>query len=138
MLMPPISRYMTCQPWTIRSDANLSLARAMMRQHEIRHLPVLEGGKLVGVVSERDIAVFDRRRADGSDGKVEDVMIQDVHTVQSHDPLDNVLENMAAHKHGCAIVLDRHGTVEGIFTTIDGMLMLVEMLRRDALQPTGA
>src|SRR4051812_19603913 len=44
----PISRYMTRQPWTIRMDATLAEARALMREHGIRHLPVLDAGRLRG------------------------------------------------------------------------------------------
>ena len=48
--MPAISHYMTKQPWTISRKATLAEAHQMMREHEIRHLPVLDNGELVGVV----------------------------------------------------------------------------------------
>ena len=59
MLMPSMSRYMTRQPWTIRSGATMADAHALMRSHKIRHLPVLDGGKLVGV---DEAWFFDARR----------------------------------------------------------------------------
>ena len=55
MLMPTVSRYMTRQPWTISSQSSLSDAHAVMREHAIRHLPVIDDGKLVGIVSDRDL-----------------------------------------------------------------------------------
>ncbi|HET9620813.1 MAG TPA: CBS domain-containing protein [Kofleriaceae bacterium] len=131
--MPPLSRYMTYQPWTIRRDARLAQARDMMREHHIRHLPVLEGGELVGVLSDRDLAVFERGRGFASDATVEDAMTQDVQTAQAGDPVDKVVDSMVVHKHGCIVVIDRHNQVEGIFTTIDGLQMLGDVLRRDAL-----
>lgn len=132
MKMPPLSRYMSYQPWTIRLDAGLARARDMMREHHIRHLPVLDGGALVGILSERDLAVFERGRGFASDATVEDAMTQDVQTALSSDPVDQVIDGMVTRKHGSVVVIDRHNHVEGIFTTIDGLQILAEVLRRDA------
>jgi acetoin utilization protein AcuB len=129
---------MTYQPWTIRSDAKLSLARELMREHQIRHLPVLEAGTLVGVVSERDVAIFERNREHMEEVSVEDAMTQDVFTAQADDPVDKAIETMVDRKYGCTIVIDRHSAVEGIFTTIDIMQILINLLHRDALRTVDA
>jgi acetoin utilization protein AcuB len=128
MLMPPIARYMTRQPWTIRPDAKLSQAKEMMREHAIRHLPVLEAGRLVGILSERDLYLLDR--LDQLDETVEDAMTVDVYVAHYDDPVDSIVERMAERKYGSAVVLDRRGGVEGIFTTTDGMQVLADVLRR--------
>jgi acetoin utilization protein AcuB len=130
MLMPPISRYMTRQPWTVRHDARLSVAHELMRAHRIRHLPVLDGGKLVGIVSERDVYVFDRLKDLGDGTTVEDAMSVDIYGAHADDPVDAVVEQMAERKLGCAVVLDRRGGVEGIFTTVDALRVLAEVLKR--------
>lgn len=129
MLMPTIDRYVTRQPWTIRRDAKLSQAREMMREHHIRHLPVLEGGKLVGIVSERDILLLERLLGDG-EVSVEEAMNDEVYAVPLTTPLDAVVDAMAVHKYGSVVVTDPRGTVAGIFTTVDGMDVLAETLRR--------
>jgi acetoin utilization protein AcuB len=59
MLMPTLKRYMTREPYSISSHDSLSRAKALMRGHLIRHLPVIDGDKLVGVLSDRDIAVVE-------------------------------------------------------------------------------
>ena len=128
--MPTISRYLTRQPWTIRRDAPLSQARDMMREHGIRHLPVLDGGKLVGLVSERDIYLLGRFELIDHDLKVEDAMSEDVYTAEPDDPVDDVVQKMAEHKYGSSVVVSRGDKVEGIFTTVDGMRVLAEVLRR--------
>ena len=128
--MPPISRYMTRQPWTVRRDARLSVARDMMHAHRIRHLPVLDGGKLVGIISERDVYVFDRLKEPGDGTTVEDAMSVDIYGAHTDDPVDQVVEEMAERKLGCAVVLDRRGGVEGIFTTVDALRVLAEVLKR--------
>jgi acetoin utilization protein AcuB len=130
MLMPSISRYMTRQPWTIRSNAKLVQARELMREHAIRHLPVLDGGKLVGIVSERDLFQYARLNLIDHDLTVEDAMTADVFVAQADDAVDKVVERMAERKYGAAVVLDRRGSVEGIFTTVDGMQALADVLRR--------
>jgi acetoin utilization protein AcuB len=105
----------------------------MMTEHKVRHLPVLQGGKLVGILSERDLALFDRMRGGDVGASVEDAMTQDVQTAASGDPIDKVVDAMVMTKHGCVVVIDRHNDVEGIFTTIDGLQILAEVLRRDLL-----
>ena len=50
-----LERYMTRHPHTIRIDEKLDTARKLMTSLGVRHLPVLEAGKLVGVVSDRDL-----------------------------------------------------------------------------------
>lgn len=130
MLMPPISRYMTSQPWTIRRDARLSQAIALMREHEVRHLPVLDAGALVGIVSERDVFRLERLASPGEILTVEDAMTVDVYTARSDEQVDHVVEAMAAHKYGAAIVVNRRDAVEGIFTSVDGLRVLADVLRR--------
>lgn len=130
MLMPTISRYMTTQPWTIRSDAKLAQAHQLMREHQIRHLPVLEASKLVGIVSERDVQLFDRLADLDPDVTVEDAMTVDVYAVTGDDAVDEIVEKMAERKYGAVVVMNRRGMVEGIFTTVDGMRVLADVLRR--------
>jgi acetoin utilization protein AcuB len=128
---PSISNYMSAQPWTIRADASLSQAHAMMRQHEIRHLPVLEAGKLVGLISMRDLHLIETLPdVDQDEVTVEEAMNQDVYVVGADDPIDAVVERMAHQKYGSAVVVDRRGAVEGIFTTVDALQMAADVLRR--------
>jgi acetoin utilization protein AcuB len=132
MLMPTLARYMTPQPWTIRRDARMSQALQMMREHRIRHLPVLEAGKIVGIVSERDLHLVEMLLGANPDRlTVEEAMVQDVYSVRADDPVDTVVETMSQHKYGSAVVLDRRGDVEGIFTTVDALQAFAEVLRRE-------
>jgi acetoin utilization protein AcuB len=121
---------MTKQPWTIRKDATLAQAHTIMRAHAIRHLPVLDGRSLVGIVSERDLHLAETLLGgDPMLTRVEDAMVPDVYTVEVDKSIDDVVEHMAELKHGSAVVVDRHGTVLGIFTTIDALQVLTDVLR---------
>lgn len=129
--MPIMSRYMTRQPWTIRKDAKMSQAHELMRAHRIRHLPVLDAGKLVGVVSDRDLHLIETLPdSDPDEVTVDEAMSEDVYTVGLDEPIDTVAERMAARKYGCAVVVNRHAGVEGIFTTVDALQVLADVLRR--------
>ncbi len=132
MLMPPISRYMTRQPWTVSHDASLSQAMELMRQHHVRHLPVLNAGKLVGVLSERDVYKLERLRFLDGHFTVEDAMSCDVYTADLDEPVDAVVETMAVSKFGAVVVVDRELDVKGVFTTVDGMQVLADVLRNVA------
>lgn len=124
---------MSRQPWTIRPDATMAEAHTMMRRHQIRHLPVLEGGKLIGLVTERDLHLIEA--LPGSDPEqltVEEAMVSDVYIVTADDTVDKVVERMAAQKFGCAVVVGHRDQVEGIFTTIDALQVLADVLRRAA------
>jgi len=122
---------MSLQPWTIRRNASLHEAAAIMREHQIRHLPVLDGGRLIGLLSIRDIHLVEGMRGvDPKQTTVEDAMTSDVYAVQESVDLDKVVEQMADRRLGSAVVVDRHGEVRGIFTTVDALQVLCDTLRR--------
>jgi acetoin utilization protein AcuB len=99
-----------------------------MRDHQIRHLPVEDGGKLVGVLTDRDVKLA--ASFQGSEKlTVEDAMTPDPFTVTPQTPLDHVTEVMAEHKYGCAIVRQDNGKVVGIFTATDAVRLLGEKMR---------
>jgi len=133
MLMPSIARYMSRQPWTIRKDAMMSQAHTLMRAHAIRHLPVLHAGRLVGLVSERDLHLIETLPGgDPGEVTVEDAMIDDVYIVGPDAPADAVAARMADRKYGSAIVIDRRGRVAGVFTTANALQVLADVLQRAA------
>src|SRR3954451_6855057 len=66
---------MTAQPVTIGRDQTLATAHALMREHHCRHLPVLEQGELVGILSQRDLYFLETIKGVESDvDLVEDAM----------------------------------------------------------------
>lgn len=101
-----------------------------MRTHTLRHLPVLDGGKLVGVLSQRDLYFL--RSIEGVDldvDRVEEAMSQEVYCVAPEARLEEVVAEMAEHKYGCVVVVERMKVV-GVFTTIDALRLLAEQLRQ--------
>ena len=128
--MPSISRYMTVQPWTVERTATLADAHRIMREHRIRHLPVLDAGQLVGIVSQGDLHLLETL-ADLPLGvmKVEEAMTERPFIVTSDAAIDEVVEIMASKKYGSAIVMGRGG-IEGILTTNDVCRALADVLHQ--------
>jgi acetoin utilization protein AcuB len=127
--IPAIQRYMSTSPHTIGAEQTLQKAHDVMREHSIRHLPVMQGNQLVGIVSDRDVQlILGIEGTDATKVTVEDAMTQDVITVDPDTGLDEVSDLMAERKAGSVVVMQNHHVV-GIFTTVDGMRALSELLQ---------
>jgi acetoin utilization protein AcuB len=118
--------YMTPAPHTIGAEQPLSIAAEMMMTHKIRHLPVLRGGHIVGLLSQRDVQLVEGLPSvNPAHVMVEEAMSEDVQAVASDTPLDEVAAALAHHEYGAALVTD-HGRVTGVFTTSDALTALAE------------
>ncbi len=126
--IPTIQKYMTTQPHTINHEQTLKKARAVMQDYRIRHLPVLNAGKLVGILSERDINLvlsFETHEAENM--KVEEACTDQPYVTTPTALLSDVAAHMAQHRFGSAVVMDNDKVV-GIFTEVDAMKALSELL----------
>lgn len=65
-VITPVSDYMTPAPEVLRPDSELADAAHLMLELGIRHLPIVRGGHLVGVLSIRDVLDAEVHQADGS------------------------------------------------------------------------
>jgi acetoin utilization protein AcuB len=118
---------MTPGPYFVAPDDPLSRAEALMRDHGIRHLPVVDERELVGVLSDRDLSLVQKAGAHDGEPSVADAMTREPYVVTPNAPLNHVARIMADRKIGSAVVVDR-GAVIGVFTVTDGMQALVEAL----------
>ncbi len=123
-----IQDLMSRSPHTIGVSLSLAEAAKVMKKHHIRHLPVLEAGALVGVLSDRDVQVITSlSELDPSCILVEEAMTQAPWTVAPQTPVVEVAKYMADKKVGSAVVMENDRVV-GVFTTTDGMRALAELL----------
>ena len=126
--IPSVQKYMTTCPHTIGEDQPMTLAHRMMREHHVRHLPVLRGARVVGVVSDRDLNMVETLQdVDPRKVLVSEAMSQDPYVVSPESALDEVVSEMAAKKYGSAIVA-QHEKVVGIFTTVDACRAFADLL----------
>lgn len=125
-----VRKHMTLGPQLISSEHTLAQARQVMRERNIRHLPVVDDGRLVGVVSQRDLYLLETLRGvDPASEKVKEAMSREPFAVPPDAPLDEVALAMAECKYGSAVVVDQ-GVVVGLFTTVDALRALAAVLRR--------
>jgi acetoin utilization protein AcuB len=137
--MPTIKAAMTPFPYSVDVGASVADAKAFMREHHIRHLPVTHDGELVGSVSDRDIKLIlgpDFANPDEHETRVAHAMVKDAYTVDLDTRLDEVLAHMAEHHLGSAIVT-RHGKLAGIFTANDACRHFAEFLREQVRRVGG-
>jgi acetoin utilization protein AcuB len=126
--IPSVQKYMTTSPHTVGVDQTLLHAHGLLREYKIRHLPVLRGGELVGMITERDLALIETLK-DVDPGKIliEDAMSGHVFAVSPEAPLDGVVSEMASKKYGSAVVVQNHKVV-GILTSVDVCTAFAELL----------
>ncbi len=123
-----VKNYMTEQVHSIRSGETILHAKQMMDKGQFRHLPVLEGKKVVGIISDRDLSLVDLYPdMDIKHSKVEELMMQYVSTFRPDDQLSTVVTEMAENKYGCVVITDDNDQLKGIFTSIDALRILAKV-----------
>jgi CBS domain-containing membrane protein len=123
-------------PVTLKPDDSLDLANDVIALGRIRHIPVVDDGKLVGMITERDLIgaaankIFGLKQASKSallkTVKIKDVMKKRVITVAPDTPIKDAVHLMAEKKIGCVPVVS-DGSLVGLVTTTD-VLRYVESL----------
>lgn len=111
---------------TIAPDESLHLADGIMALGGLRHLPVVSGGALVGILTHRDIlrapttffGFATDARAVLRALTARDVMTREVVTIDAEATVQAAAERLLKHKVGCLPVLER-GALVGIVTTSD-------------------
>ena len=125
---PLIQQYMTVQPQSIESSEKLQKARDLMTRFGIRHLPVTCGGKVIGILSERDINLtYGLEAIEKTQYLVMDVCREEPYAVGPEEPLRLVVQEMANMRYGSVIVM-KDEKLAGIFTTVDACRALNQII----------
>lgn len=126
--IPEVRKYMTHVPKSIGIDRPIALAANLMNEMKIRHLPVLKEGKLVGVLTDRDIKlVTSFKDVNPEKTTVEEACTFDPYFTKPTTPLNEVVSEMASNKYGCVVVVD-NGKLVGILTETDVYKAFSELL----------
>ena len=135
--MPVVGAVMTSFPYSVEADDTATKMERMMDQHNIRHLPVQQNGKVIGIVSERDLHHRVSRSSPEEEKdkiRARDIMVAEPYIVPFRAPLNDVVSEMAKRRIG-SVIVQRQGKLAGILSAIDVCRILGEYL--DAFFPTG-
>ena len=129
--------YMTSNPQTLGVESTLLDAVLMMRRSELRHIPILEGDRLVGILTDRDVGRFapsilvtlspqDYNRV-FEETSVAKVMTRKLVSTTPDAPLSEAVELIHSQKLGCLPVLES-GRLVGIITVVDMLRALHDLI----------
>lgn len=125
---PKVREYMTTACHSVSREDPITLAKELMQLHAIRHLPVLEAGRLVGMLSLGDLYAMEAvMEVDPDRTDVGQAMCADVYTVGPNTPLAEVAQHMCDEHIGSVVVLEGEALV-GLFTASDACRVLAELL----------
>lgn len=128
---------MTPKPFTISPDKPVLEALLKMYEHDVRRLPVIEKGRLVGIISDRDIkqtmgrpSLINRKEEDEPELEltVREVMTRNLITVRQDEDLREAIQLMVENKVSGLPVVDRAGKLVGILSAIDVLQYCLDLL----------
>lgn len=120
---------MTPCPYMINARASLDEAVRKMDSHSVRHLPVVEKGELMGVLSERDVRLSQFVcKATNYCPDVGETCVAELLIVKENQTASEVALQMAERKIDCALVCSEDETIVGIFTTTDACRLVSRLL----------
>lgn len=132
-----VGRRMRTSLVTLTKDATLAQAGQLLHTHRIRHLPIVEGDRLLGILTDRDIRQAspssaagissDRTAAFLAQIPVTEAMVRDVRTVSPYTTIEEAARLMIEHKIGCLPVTEADRLV-GIITETDILGVLVDVM----------
>jgi IMP dehydrogenase/acetoin utilization protein AcuB len=129
-----LEKAMTRHPHSIRAGETLRTAERLLDKLSVHHLPVRDGGRLVGVITDSDIAFAARARGNIDDVKVEEACVDDPVTVDVDTDFALALSIMIEKNVDSILVTDAEDGGEpmlaGIFTLRDAARVLHESMVR--------
>lgn len=123
-----VKEYMTKNPVTCSPDEDVRVAFGKLTDLKVRQAPVLEGGKLVGIVTDRDLRLAVVETVSGQGLSVRSVMTPKPVTVAEDAPLREAATLLSKNKFNALPVLSASGELAGMLTTTDVLNGLVKAL----------
>lgn len=134
-----VSEIMTHEVATLDENDSLSNLKEAMRALRFRHMPVTDDGRLIGLITERDLLRIstssllphqgEQDRALGERFRVRDVMTRDVLTVSPQTSVEQAGKLLLRERFGCLPVVEADNTLIGIVTSSDYIRALVQGAR---------
>ncbi len=111
----------------VDEDTSIMEVYNLMQKEQIRHVPVVHGGRAIGIISDRDIR-FVSFASDVTRYTAKDIMTENPYTVPANSDIGDVVRCMSQRKINSALIHDSSGKIVGIFTATDALnLLAIEM-----------
>jgi acetoin utilization protein AcuB len=124
-----IQEWMVKNPITVTKDRTLQECADLMKEHSIRHLPVVENQKLSGLVTESGLRqAFLAAMIKDLDLDIEDVMITDPITASANGEIEDAARIIYRNKIGGLPVVDSDDRLVGIITVVDLVAAFIELM----------
>lgn len=135
-----VHKLMTPNPLVTTPSDTVGDALGVMLRHDVHALPVMDGGKVVGIVSRRDVQIAigpgardldpDAMNGEGLETSIDEVMSTDVETVDPHDTVADACRTFVAARVGALPVVDAHGKLVGILSVTDVLAAAARLFER--------
>lgn len=126
-----VSQYMTRSPISIDANAGVTMAATLMEMNHFHHLPVTRDGKVVGMISARDLFISNALGLPEIESmRVGDIAKKELYMVSSSTPLNEVVCEMTKRKTESVILLDGEAVI-GIFTSTDALHALANLSKEN-------
>jgi len=128
--IPQVGAVMTPFPYFVDTDAEIAEVQRLMDEQQIHHIPVQQDGRVVGIVSARDLYHLTDRFLPNTDKarfRARDIMMDEPYIASFETPLNEVALEMAKRRIGSAIIV-HHEKLAGILSATDICRILAEIL----------
>ena len=115
-----VQYFMTPDPKVVSPDETVDAAWDRMASIQAHHLPVVEDGVLIGIISDRDLR-------DDLDGLVRDVMTREPITVRPEGGLIEAGKVLLSNQINAVPVVDSNGILVGVLTTTNCLIAMIQL-----------
>jgi predicted transcriptional regulator len=122
-----VDEFTTACLTTAKIDTKINELIKLMDDNDIRHIPIIENNEAIGIVSDRDVKNLATKEW-AQELTASDVMVRNPYSVRAGTSLKEVVSIMSTHRLGSALVNDKNGKTYGIFTSVDALNALIEIL----------
>jgi CBS domain-containing protein len=114
-----VQKAMTSNPTAITPDTTVQEAARLMKSEDVGALPIVEDGRLTGVVTDRDLAIRGIAEGRGAETTVRELASKDIVTIEAQQSLEEAARLMAEHQVRRLCVVEEDGRLVGMLAQAD-------------------
>jgi CBS domain-containing protein len=114
-----VQEAMTANPAAVTPDTTVQEAARLMKSEDVGALPIVDDGRIIGVVTDRDLSIRVVAEARGADTPVREVGSKDIVTIDPQQSLEEAARLMAEHQVRRLPVVEEDGRLVGVLAQAD-------------------